>query len=68
MLTDVLFVLIVIACLAVVGVLGLGLGGFGKGSGWAKNNSNKLMRYRILTQAIAVGLIVLYVVVKRNGG
>ncbi|SPH22565.1 hypothetical protein ASD8599_03308 [Ascidiaceihabitans donghaensis] len=68
MLTDVLFVLIVIACLAVVGVLGLGLGGFGKGSGWAKNNSNNLMRYRILTQAIAVGLIVLYVVVKRNGG
>lgn len=67
MLTDALFVLIVIACISVVGVLMLGLGGFGKGSGWAKNNSNRLMRYRIISQAIAVALIVLYVILKRNG-
>lgn len=67
MLTDALFVLIVIACISVVGVLMLGLGGFGKGSGWAKNNSNMLMRYRIISQAIAVALIVLYVILKRNG-
>ncbi|MEX0371132.1 MAG: twin transmembrane helix small protein, partial [Tateyamaria sp.] len=43
---DPLFILILLACLAVVVVLMLGLGGFAKGSGWAKNNSNKLMQYR----------------------
>jgi uncharacterized membrane protein affecting hemolysin expression len=64
---DALFVAIVIACLAVVMVLVLGLGGFGKGSGWAKNNSNKLMRYRIASQFVAVVLIVAYVYLKRNG-
>ncbi|MEO0403116.1 MAG: twin transmembrane helix small protein [Pseudomonadota bacterium] len=65
---DPLFILIVLACLAVVVVLMLGLGGFAKGSGWAKNNSNKLMRYRIGAQFVAVLLILAYVALKRSGG
>lgn len=63
-----LFILIVVACLAVVAVLMLGLGGFAKGSGWAKQNSNKLMRYRIGAQFIAVLLILLYVFLFRGTG
>jgi hypothetical protein len=65
---DPLFILIVIACLAVVVVLMLGLGGFAKGSGWAQKNSNKLMRYRIGAQFVAVLLIVAYVLLRQNGG
>lgn len=65
---DPLFILIVLACLAVVVVLMLGLGGFAKGSGWAQKNSNKLMRYRIAAQFVAVLLIVAYVLFRQSGG
>jgi len=65
---DPLFILIVVACLAVVVVLMLGLGGFAKGSGWAQKNSNKLMRYRIGAQFVAVLLILAYVLLRDNGG
>lgn len=66
--SDPFFIIIVLACLAVVAVLMLGLGGFGKGSGWAKDNSNKLMRYRIGAQFVAVLLILAYVFLRQNGG
>lgn len=65
---DPFFILIILACLAVVVVLMLGLGGFAKGSGWAQKNSNKLMRYRIGAQFVAVLLIVAYVYFRQNGG
>lgn len=64
---DPLFILIVLACLAVVVVLMLGLGGFAKGSGWAKDNSNRLMRYRIGAQFVAVLLILAYVALRGTG-
>ncbi|WP_299702239.1 twin transmembrane helix small protein [uncultured Tateyamaria sp.] len=64
---DPLFILILLACLAVVVVLMLGLGGFAKGSGWAKNNSNRLMRYRIGAQFVAVLLILVYVALRGTG-
>ncbi len=66
MIQDPLFILIILACLAVVVVLMLGLGGFAKGSGWAQKNSNKLMRYRIGAQFIAVLLIVAYVFLRKS--
>lgn len=65
---DPFFILIMLACLAVVVVLMMGLGGFAKGSGWAQKNSNKLMRYRIAAQFVAVVLIVIYVYFRQNGG
>ncbi|WP_299780976.1 twin transmembrane helix small protein [uncultured Roseobacter sp.] len=58
---DPLFVLIILACLAVVVVLMLGLGGFAGGGAFNKKNANKLMRYRIGAQFVAVILIVIYV-------
>lgn len=66
MIQDPLFILIILACLAVVVVLMLGLGGFAKGSGWAQKNSNKLMRYRIGAQFVAVLLIVAYVFLRKS--
>ena len=63
---DPLLILVVLACFAVVVVLMLGMGGFAKGSGWAQKNSNKLMRYRLVSQFVAVLLIVLYVYLRQN--
>lgn len=65
---DPLFILIVLACVAVVIVLMLGLGGFAGGGAFNKKNSNKLMRYRIAAQFVAMLLIVLYVYLRQNGG
>ncbi|WP_299025261.1 twin transmembrane helix small protein [uncultured Sulfitobacter sp.] len=59
--SDPFFILIIVAIIAVVIVLMLGLGGFAGGGAFNKANSNKLMRYRIIAQFIAVLLIVAYV-------
>jgi hypothetical protein len=66
--SDPIFYLIVLACFAVVIVLTMGLGGFAKGSGWAQKNANKLMRYRLLAQFIAVALIVIFILIRRQTG
>ncbi len=64
---DIFFYLAVIACLAVVGVLALGLGGFAGGGAFNKKNSNKLMRYRIAAQFVAVIFIVIFVYFRNQG-
>jgi len=64
---DPLFVIVVLAVLAVAVVLMLGIGGFAKGGAFNKKYSNKLMRLRILMQAIAVALILLYIFLKQRG-
>lgn len=65
--TDPLFVIVVLAVLAVAAVLLLGIGGFAKGGAFNAKYSNKLMRLRIALQAIAVILILLYIYLKRQG-
>ncbi len=65
---DPFFYLAVIACLAVLVVLALGLGGFAGGGAFNKKNSNKLMRYRIIAQFVAVIFIILFVVFRGQGG
>ncbi|MEO9650508.1 MAG: twin transmembrane helix small protein [Roseobacter sp.] len=65
---DPFFVLAVIACIAVVVVLALGLGGFAGGGAFNKKNSNKLMRYRLAAQFVAVIFIVLFVYFQKQGG
>ena len=59
--SDPFFILILLAVVTVVIVLMLGLGGFAKGGAFNKKNANKIMRLRLLTQFIAVILIVIYV-------
>ncbi|MBL4751778.1 MAG: HIG1 domain-containing protein, partial [Amylibacter sp.] len=43
------------------------LGAFTKGGEFNRKYSNKLMRMRIIAQAIAVGLILLYAIMRGNG-
>jgi hypothetical protein len=53
-----IFVIGAILCFIVVIILALGLGSFAKGGQTAKNHSNRLMRYRLIAQAVAVVFIV----------
>ena len=66
--SDPLFIIVVLAVLAVVVVLMFGLGGFAGGGAFNKRNSNKLMRWRIIAQFIAVLLIVAYVYFRKDAG
>lgn len=63
---DPFFIVVLLACAAVVVVLMMGLGGFASGGKFNKKNSNKLMRLRIIAQAIAVCLILAYVYFNRG--
>ncbi len=65
---DPLFIIVLIAVAAVVVVLMFGIGGFATGGGFNKRNANKLMRWRIITQFIAVLLILLYVYLRKDAG
>ena len=60
---SIFYIAIVIAILAVVAVLMVGLGAFTTGGEFNRKYSNKLMRWRIILQAIAVALILIYVAV-----
>jgi len=66
--SDPLVLLALLACFAVVAILATGLGGFGKGSGWAAKNANKLMRYRLAAQFVAVILICIVIYFRRQAG
>ncbi|HKK97128.1 MAG TPA: twin transmembrane helix small protein [Marivita sp.] len=61
MTNDPLFIIAVIACLAVVAVLLFGIGSFAKGGEFNKKYANKAMRWRIIAQFGAVVLILLFV-------
>jgi preprotein translocase subunit SecG len=63
---DPLFIIAAIACLAVVVVLMVGVGGFAKGGAFNRKYANKLMRLRLLAQFIAVVLIVVFVYFSRR--
>ena len=58
---DPLFIIAAIACLAVVAVLLVGIGGFARGGDFNRKYANKIMRLRLLAQFIAIVLIVVFV-------
>ena len=66
--SDPLFVIVVLAGLRGVVVLMFGLGGFAGGGAFNKRNANKIMRLRLITQFIAVVLIVAYVYLRKDVG
>ena len=66
MMQDPLFLLVVVAVLLVAGILLVGIGGFGKGGEFNRRNANKIMRYRIGAQFVAVLLILFYVWMRRT--
>ena len=63
---DPFFVLVVIAVLIVAVILLLGVGTFGKGGDFNRKYANKIMRWRIGAQFVAVCLILAYVWLRRT--
>lgn len=59
--SDPFLVIVMLAVVAVAVVLLFGLGGFAGGGAFNKKHSNRLMRYRLIAQFIAIILIVAYV-------
>ena len=55
---DPLVLLVICAALVVLVILMMGLGSFAKGGEFSRRNSNRLMRWRVGAQAVAVLLIV----------
>lgn len=67
MIHDPLFILVVIALLAVLAILMFGIGSFGKGGEFHRKHANKIMRWRIIAQAVAVIVILVFVLFRRGG-
>ena len=65
---DPLFIAAAIAALIVLAILMLGIGGFAKGGEFNRLHANRVMRWRIIAQAVAVGLILVFVALRRTGG
>lgn len=57
--SKILLIISLIACLAVLAVLLFGVGSFAKGGDFNRKHANKIMRLRLLAQAVAVALLVL---------
>ena len=68
MLSDPIFILGMLACFVVLIILMIGIGGFAKGGDFNRKHSNRLMRYRIIAQAVAVILIVGFAYFRSQGG
>lgn len=65
MLHDPLFLIVAIACFGVLIILMIGVGGFARGGEFNRRHANRIMRYRIIAQAVAVILILLFVYLRR---
>jgi uncharacterized membrane protein HdeD (DUF308 family) len=57
MFSDPLVIFATIACLVVLGILLFGIGTFAKGGEFNKRNANKIMRWRLGAQFVAVVII-----------
>lgn len=68
MANDPLFILIAVVMLGVVVILMIGVGGFAKGGEFNRKHANKVMRWRIGAQFVAVLLILAFVYFRRQTG
>lgn len=68
LLRDPLFLLAAVAAFGVLVILMIGIGGFARGGDFNRKHANRLMRYRIAAQAVAVILIVGFAYLRSRGG
>lgn len=64
---DPLFYIVAAATLAVLVILMIGIGGFAKGGEFNRKHANRIMRLRVIAQAVAIALIVLFVWLRQGG-
>jgi uncharacterized membrane protein HdeD (DUF308 family) len=67
MFSDPLVIFATIACLVVLGILLFGIGTFAKGGEFNKRNANKIMRWRLGVQFVAVVLIAAFAWLRARG-
>lgn len=63
---DFLDVLAILAMLTVLAVLGMGFYSLYRGGEYARANSNKFMRYRLMAQGVAIVILLIWAAVKRG--
>jgi hypothetical protein len=68
MLQDPLFYVVAISVLLVLIILMVGIGGFARGGDFNRKHANRIMRYRIAAQAVAIVIILGFVLIRRSGG
>ncbi|WP_449041527.1 twin transmembrane helix small protein [Paracoccus sp. (in: a-proteobacteria)] len=56
-----LFILAALAVLVVTVILMVGIGGFARGGDFNRKHGNRMMRWRIVAQAVAVALILIFI-------
>lgn len=62
--SDPLFWLVMIALGSVAAILTVGIGGFARGGEFNRKHGNRMMRWRIIAQAIALVIIMIYVTLR----
>ncbi|HHL22938.1 MAG TPA: twin transmembrane helix small protein [Aliiroseovarius sp.] len=67
MFQDPLFAAAVIAVFLVLGILLVGVISFGLGGEFNRKHSNRIMRYRIAAQAVAIVLILAFIWLRKGG-
>ena len=65
--SGLVFFLIPLALAATALILGAGIYSLAKGGTFAKENSNKLMRWRVMAQAVAIALMMLFLLLIGRG-
>jgi hypothetical protein len=60
MLSDPLFIFAAVACFVVLGILLFGIGTFARGGEFNRRNANRIMRWRLGVQFVAVVAIVAF--------
>ncbi|HEV8034047.1 twin transmembrane helix small protein [Yoonia sp.] len=67
MANDPLFWAMSVSVLVVLGILMWGIGSFGKGGEYNRKHANKIMRWRIGAQLLAVVMILIFVYLRGGG-
>ncbi|WFE76206.1 twin transmembrane helix small protein [Roseinatronobacter sp. S2] len=67
LLQDPMFLIAAFASLVVLVVLLIGIGGFAKGGEFNRKHGNRMMRYRLYAQFVAVVLIVAFAYFRSKG-
>ncbi|MFD1911653.1 twin transmembrane helix small protein [Halodurantibacterium flavum] len=68
MLQDPLFIVGMLASLVVLVILLFGIGTFARGGEFNRRHANRIMRYRIIAQAVAIALVLGFVALRQMGG
>ena len=60
-----LLLVVALSVLVVMVILAVGIGGFARGGEWNRRNGNRMMRWRLIAQAVAL-IIILIVISLRS--